>query len=191
MKSRIAAGFLLALMSFQATASGIDFRLGSRTAEFTFLTESATFGYGGADMGFGVFIDENDTVMGSGSILVSGSSDGDVRGMQLGVGVKVYGGTLDTVNNDSGAGLGLGGHIRYVMPSSTPVALVLEGWVVPEVVSMADFDGIREYRFAVELEVTPSARGYIGYRHLEVDVDSLANELELDDRAHVGVKFSF
>lgn len=191
MNPRIAGIIILALISFRADASGIDFRLGSRTAELTYLTESATFGYGGADMGFGVFIDENDTVMGSGSILVSGSSDGDVRGMQLGVGVKVYGGTLDTPNNDSGAGLGLGGQIRMVMPSSTPVAFLLEGWVVPEVVSMADFDGITEWRIGVELEVTPSARGYVGYRHLEVDVDGFAQELELDDRAHVGVKFSF
>jgi hypothetical protein len=182
---------LISIPVFRVEASAIDFRLGSRTAEFGFLTESSTFGYGGADMGIGVFIDENDNFMVNGSILVSGSSDGDVRALQLGVGIKVYAGVLDTPNDDSGAGLGLGGQLRYVFPSNTPVAILFEGWVVPEVVSMSDFDGILEYRIAIELEVTPSARGYVGFRHLEVEVDGFANDLELDDRAHVGVKFSF
>lgn len=191
MKHRIAGLLLASLFTGSVQASGVDFRLGSRTAEFNYLTESATFGYGGADMGFGVFIDEEDSVLGTGSILVSGSSDGDVRGLQLGVGVKAYVGTLETPNDDSGGGLALGGQIRYVLPSSKPIAFVLEGWAVPEVVSVADFDGITEWRIGVELEVTPSARGYIGYRVLEVDLDVTGTEIELDDRAHVGVKFAF
>ena len=171
-------------------ATGIDFRLSSETAELSYLTESATFGYGGADIGFGVFFDENDNVIANGSILVSGSSDGDVRGLQLGLGIKFYAGVLDTPGDDSGGGMALGGQVRYVFPSHKPLAVLAEGWVVPEVVSIANFDGIREYRFALELEVTPSARGYVGYRVLEVDLDSGA-ELELDDKAHIGVKFSF
>lgn len=178
------------LCSSAVQAAGIDFRLSSETAEFGYLTESATFGYGGADIGFGVFFDENDNVIANGSILVSGTSDGDVRGLQLGLGIKLYGGVLDTPGNDSGGGMGLGGQVRYVFPSNKPLALLAEGWVVPEVVSVANFDGIREYRVALELEVTPSARGYIGYRRLEVDLDSGA-ELEIDDNAHIGVKFSF
>ena len=35
-------------------ASGLDLRLGTDAAELVYLTESATFGYGGADMGFGI-----------------------------------------------------------------------------------------------------------------------------------------
>lgn len=182
--------FMLAV-AFRVQASAIDFRLSSETAEFAFLTESSTFGYGGADMGFSVFIDEDDNFIGTGSILVSGSSAGDVRALHFGVGAKVYAGVLEGPTEDpAGAGLAIGGQVRYVFPGSTPLAILFEGFVAPEVVSIADFDGIQEFRLALELEVTPSARAYVGYRHLEIELDNGA-DAELDDRAHVGVRFSF
>lgn len=176
--------------STSSQAGGIDFRLGSETAELTYLTESATFGYGGADIGYGLFIDEDDDFVGSASILVSGSGTGDVRGLHYGVGAKAYLGFLDNRNDDKGGALAIGGQIRYVFPSSMPLAVLAEGFAAPGVTSIADFDGITEYRFAIELEVTPSARAYIGYRFLEVELDTGA-EIELDDKGHVGVRFSF
>lgn len=172
-------------------ASGVDFRISSETAELVFLTESATFGYGGADMGFGLFINENDDLMGTGSVLVSGSGDGDVRGLHFGVGAKVYVGILDfPVDNQEGAALSIGGQVRYVFPAKMPFAILFEGFVAPGVTSASDFEGLKEFRGALELEVTPSARAYIGYRTLEVELDSGA-KIELDEEVHVGVRFSF
>lgn len=179
-------------------ASGVDMRLGSETAEVVFLTESATFGYGGADMGFGVFLNEDDSLIGTGSILVSGSGEGDVRGLHFGVGAKVYAGIIDLpspLDNQSGGAVAIGGMIRYVFPGRMPLAVLLEGFGAPDVTSASDFKGLKEIRLALELEVTPSARAYIGYRTLEVELDSGVgfkdNEIELDDKAHIGVRFSF
>lgn len=179
-------------------ASGVDMRLGSETAEVVFLTESATFGYGGADMGFGVFLNEDDSLIGTGSILVSGSGEGDVRGLHFGVGAKVYAGIIDLpspLDNQSGGAVAIGGMIRYVFPGRMPLAVLLEGFGAPDVTSASDFKGLKEIRLALELEVTPSARAYIGYRTLEVELDSGVgfkdNEIELDDEAHIGVRFSF
>ena len=56
--------------------------------------------------------------------------------------------------------------------------------------SFSDFDGLVEYRGALELEVTPSARAYIGYRVIEVELDT-GFDYELDDNAHIGVRFAF
>jgi hypothetical protein len=50
---------------------------------------------------------------------------------------------------------------------------------------------ITEYRFALELEVTPSARAYIGFRHMEYEVENLQPEYELDDDGHVGIRIEF
>lgn len=178
-------------------ASGIDMRIGSKTAEFVYLTESATFGYGGADMGFGAFINEDDTVMGSGSILVSGSGDGDVRGLHFGVGAKVYAGIIDfpsPTENQGGGAVAIGGQVRYVFPGKTPLAILVEGFGAPDVTSASDFKGVKEIRFALELEVTPSARAYVGYRSLKVELSNgivKDDEIELDDAGHIGVRFSF
>ena len=180
-----------------ANAGGLDLRLGSHTAEIVYLTESATFGYGGADMGIGAFLNEDDSLIGTGFILVSGSGDGDVRGLHFGVGAKLYGGIIEfpsPVDNQSGGAIAIGGQLRYVFPGRTPFAVLVEAYGAPDVTSISDFKGLKEVRVALELEVTPSARAYIGWRMLEIDLPPgiITNDVrELDDKGHVGVRFSF
>ncbi len=176
------------------SAGAIDFRVGQDMAEVSFLTQTASFGYGGADIGFGALVNEHNDVIANGSILVSGSAAGDVKGLHFGVGAKAFAGTLEgptstSLEGDGGA-IAIGGRIRYIFPGNTPLAILGEAFYAPEVTSISDFDGLVEYRAALELEVTPSARAYIGYRRLDVtfnrDVD-----YKVDDEAHIGVRFEF
>ena len=193
--------FILVIAPFSAaSAAAIDFRLGSKMAEVLYKTQDASFGYGGADMGLGLFLNENDDLLATGSILVSGSSGGDVKGLHFGVGGKIYAGILDfpsPIDNQSGAALAIGAQVRYVFPGKMPMAILLEGFGAPNVTSASDFKGVREIRLAIELEITPSARAYIGYRTLEVELNNgfgnnnNGRDHELDDKAHVGVRFSF
>jgi len=175
-------------------ASGIDFRIGSDAAELTFLTQTATFGYGGADIGFGVLINEADDVIANAAILVSGSSKGDVKGLHLGVGVKAYVGSLDgpgavSIDVDGGA-IAIGGRVRYLLPGDVPIAVLGEAYFAPGITNISDFDGLLEYRVALELEITPSAIAYIGYRKLEVTFNDNF-DYDVDDSAHFGVRFEF
>jgi len=177
-----------------ASAGALDFRVSNDMAELTFLTQSASFGYGGADIGFGALINDENDVLASGSILVSGSSTGDVKALHFGVGAKVYAGALEgpvsgTRDVDGGA-VAIGGRIRYVFPGSTPLAVLGEAFYAPEVTNISDFDGLFEYRISLELEVTPSARAYLGYRKLEVTFSENV-EYDVDDSVHVGVRFEF
>ena len=88
-------------------AGAIDFRLGGNMAELSYLSQVSSFGYGGADIGFGALVNEDDDLVGTGYILVSGSNTGDVRGLHFSVGAKGYAGALDgphgTLNADGGA----------------------------------------------------------------------------------------
>jgi len=115
-------------------SAGMDLKLSSETAEVTFLTQSATFGYGGADIGIGLFLNERDDFLVNGAIIVSGSGTGDVRALHFGVGGKVYAGRLDfEPSNLSGGAIAIGGNLRYVFPSSTPFAILVEGFWAPDV----------------------------------------------------------
>lgn len=192
--------FILAIAPFSTvSAAAIDFRLGNEIAEVTYLTQDATFGYGGADMGLGFFLNERDDLLVTGTILVSGGRDGQVRGFHFGVGGKIFAGILDfpsPVDNQNGAALAIGAQMRYVFPGKTPFALLIEGFAAPDVTSASDFKGLKEVRLALELEITPSARAYIGYRTLEVELSNgLGNTNgdghELDDKGHIGVRFAF
>lgn len=182
------------LMPAKAVLAGaVDFRLGGNMAELSYLSQVSSFGYGGADIGFGALVNEDDDLVGSGYVLVSGSNTGDVRGLHFGVGAKGYAGTLDgphgNLNADGGA-IAIGGRLRYVFSSSMPMAVLGEAFYAPDITSISDFDGLQEYRLAAELEVTPSARAYIGYRKLEVSLDNNF-DYKVDDDWHIGVRFEF
>ena len=180
-----------------ATAGAIDFRVGQDMAELTFFTQNASFGYGGADIGFGALINEHNDVIANASILVSGSSRGDVKALHFGVGAKLYAGDINGPDNRrvdiQGGAVAIGGQIRYVFPGNAPLAILGEAFFAPEVTSISDFDRLLEYRIALELEVTPSARAYIGYRMLEVEFDNSGGtvDYEVDDSANIGVRFEF
>ncbi len=179
------------------SAGAIDFRVGQDMAEITFFTQNASFGYGGADIGAGILFNQYNDFIANGSILVSGNSAGDVKALQFGVGAKLYGGDIngpDAKRVDiKGGAVAIGGQIRYVFPSSTPLAVLGEIFYAPEVTSISEFDRLLEYRVALELEVTPSARAYVGYRLMEVDFKAFGGNVryEVDNSANIGVRFEF
>ncbi len=177
------------------SAGAIDFRVGQDVAELTFLTQTSSFGYGGADIGFGALINEHNDVIANASILVSGSNTGDVKGLHFGVGVKAYAGAIDgpssTPLDVNGGAIAIGGRIRYVFPGNSPLAVLGEAFYAPEMTSISDFDQLLEYRVALEMEVTPSARAYLGYRLLEVEFNDNNSDFEVDNEAHIGVRFEF
>jgi hypothetical protein len=187
------------LPSSNALAIGLDLKISSEIAEAILLTQNATFGYGGADIGFGLLINENDDFMLTGAIMVSGSGTGDVRALHLGVGGKAYAGKLDFQSNNtgntsqedpSGGAIAIGGNVRYVFPAKMPFAILVEGFWAPSVLSFSDFDNLYEYRADIELEVTPSARAYLGYRKMQVQLDT-GYDYDVDDTVHIGVRFEF
>ena len=116
MLKKIAVVVAMALIATQVNARGVDLRLSDETAELVYLTQSSTFGYGGTDIGLGVFFNENDDLSFSASALVSGHGAGNIRALQFGAGIKLYLMTLDTPNDENGGGLGVGGQIRCVIP---------------------------------------------------------------------------
>lgn len=186
---RFISASLLLLASFQSNATGVEFRVANEAAEVLYLYKSSTFGYGGSDVSWGYFFNENDDVMLSGSFLISGNGAGSKRALQFGVGIKVF---MVDVGNASvqGGGLGIGGMFRYVFSSSTPIAVLVEAYTVPTITGFGDADDFSEARFALELEVSPSARAYIGYRTVTMQ-DEGRNEYKIDDSAHVGIRLSF
>ena len=176
-------------LSFQAEARGIDLKLANEMAEIVYLTESSTFGYGGADIGIGFLFTENDDVQLNGQMMISGNPAGNNQAFQFGVGGKLTFTAVDASDEEFGA-LAIGGQFRYVIPAATPVAFVAAAYFAPSITSFSGADKYTEYRVAVEIEVTPSARAYLGYRNEEYEFES-GGKFELDDNVHIGLKFEF
>jgi len=179
------------------TAGAIDFRLGPDMAEVSYYGQNATFGYGGADLGVGLLFNNDDDVIASGSILVSGSANGDVKALHFGVGAKVYAGNISGSKSKSynaqGGSVAIGGQVRYVFPGDMPLAVLGEVFIAPGVTNFSDWNQTQEYRTDLELEVSPSARAYVGFRRLEIEIDRPRNnnDYKVDNSVHVGVRFEF
>ena len=176
-------------LSFQAEARGIDVKLANEMADFTYLTESATFGYGGADIGIGFMFTENDDYQFNGHFMISGNPAGNNKAYQFGIGGKATLTSIDATN-DKFSAIAVGAQFRYVIPAATPIAFVAAAYIAPSITSFSGADQYIEYRAAIELEVTPSARAYLGYRNEEYEFET-GGKFELDDNVHIGLKFDF
>lgn len=178
----------LAAVSTAGHAQGLDISLSDKTANITYLTDSGSLGYGGADVGFGVFFNENNDYLGTANLLVT-SHPTSGQNVQVGVGTKAYLGEYDDLDETTAA-VGIGGLVRYVIPAQTPMGLALEGYVAPSVTSFSDTESVHELMARFEIEIMPSTRGYVGYRFLEPELEE-AGEIELDDEVHVGIRINF
>jgi len=173
----------------QLHANDFEVALSSETAQFTFRSDSSLIGWGGADLGFSLFYNEIDDVLGQMSLMQS-RPPSKQNPLTFGVGVKLYLGQLD-LPNENLFGLGIGGEIRYTFAGVTPMAIYLNGHIAPDITSFSDTKEIREYSLGFQIEVLPQTVAFIGIRNIEVDTDNVS-EYELDDdKVHVGVRLTF
>ncbi len=181
----------LVLCAPAANAAGLDISLSEKSAHFQYLFDSGSLGYGGADVGAGIFFNEADDVLGTGHLLVTSNPRGQSN-IQFGVGAKAYGGVDERANSDDQAigAVGVGGLVRLILPAQTPMGVAVEGYRAPEITSFADTRDLSEIMARFEIEVMPSTRGYFGYRLLEPDTEEFG-EVEFDDRFHVGIRITY
>ena len=103
--------FLLCIIGFSFTSSGwtndFEAALSSETAQFTFRSDSSLIGWGGADLGFSLFYNEESDFLGQIELLQSRQASSQ-NPLTFGVGVKAYLGRLDD-SGDELFGLGIGG----------------------------------------------------------------------------------
>ena len=187
MKRWIGAAVLGVCSSTGAHAAGFDVSLGNETAYFRYLTDTASMGYGGADVGFGLFYNDNEDAMLTANFLVTGSP-GPNAPLQYGIGAKGYYTDLDS-GTDASA-IGLGGQVRYLLPTRTQIGLTAEAYYAPEITSFSDAESFTEFTPRVEVEVMPSAMAYVGYRWIEADIEGGADE-ELSDEVVFGIRLQF
>ena len=83
--------FVIALLSIPAVsqARGIEIKLADEMAELTYLSESSTFGYGGADLGFGVLFNEADDLQLNAEMMVTGNPAGNNKALQFSANAKL------------------------------------------------------------------------------------------------------
>lgn len=174
--------------STSATANDFEAALSSETAQFTFRSDSSLIGWGGSDLAFGLFYNEESDIIGHMSLLQMRQASAD-NPLTFGVGVKAYLGRLDDIDENVLA-LAIGGELRYTIPGTMPMAIYLNANIAPEITSFSDTDGITDYQFGFQIEALPQTVAFIGLRHFEIEVDDGDYDAD-DDNLHFGVRLTF
>jgi hypothetical protein len=190
MSRKILMGMVAGLICSSAMAFDLEIALSKDTANFEAIIESESVGFNGADLSFGAFYnDESDYALTAG-LLIDGTPAGD-QPFTFGLGGKFY--YIDVDNDEVDArttAVALGGGVKYHIPARMPMAVGGDLYFVPNITAFGDADGMYDLRLRYEIDVLPNATAFVGYRRFEVDYED-SGDYELDDNAHLGIRFQF
>lgn len=186
-KSLLGAALLAAIATGSAHASSLDISLGDESANIMLMMEGANLSLGGADVGAGVFFNENDDIVLHANWLGVNARAAQNQPYSIAAGAKLYMGELDAADESLG-GIGVGGRVALVRPHPTmPMSFGVEAYYAPNITSFGDAENILELNVRFELDITPSTKVYAGYRLLEAEFEG-TGDVELDDSVHFGVR---
>lgn len=180
---------LLFLSPCISRANDFEAALTSETAQFTFRSDSSLIGWGGAELGLGVFYNDASDFVGQFSLMQRRQAS-ENNPLTLGVGARAYLGSLDDLDKNIAA-VAIGGEVRYTIPGVMPMAVYLTGHYAPKITSFSDTEEVLDFNLGFQIEILPQTTAFVGYRSLEVDVDNTSGYEMDDDRVHIGVRFTF
>lgn len=179
---------LLSLVAVQAEASSLGLELNDNSVQAEFSTPLHTDRYGTSLLDARLlYNDHKDTTLGSAGFDFIGSP-GNVPGLDLGVGARIYGG--QAAHSQNILSLGVGGNVSYAPPVLGGVGVSGKLYYVPHILSVLDADRMLETGVRVSYALTPKVKVYVGYQYIHADFDKAASHA-LDDSVRVGFKAYF
>jgi len=186
----IACLCLISLASISTVrANDFEVALSKETAQFTFRSDSSLIGWGGSDLAFGLFYNNDSDFIADASIIQMRQASQETP-LTFGVGVKAYLGQLDNSDDDDVVAFAVGGELRYTIPGTMPMAVYGRGFYAPEITSFADSEEITDLTLGFQIEAMPQTVAFVGIRHYEVEVDNGDHKLD-NNNLHVGVRLTF
>lgn len=191
---RFRTGFAALLLGLgfagQAAAMDIGLNLGQDTAELSLRQELSVRSPDETRIGASLLFNETGDVVGSGYVEVLGDLRPGFQALSYGAGIKGYVARLDDADTTLGA-VGLGGMLRLDIPQTTiPMALVLEGYVAPDITTTGRGEGVIDLTARYEFRFARSATAYVGYRYMEIDLGD-AGDHQVDNDFLIGIRLSF
>jgi hypothetical protein len=173
----------------QAQGNDLEIALSSETAQFTVRSDSSLIGWGGADLAFGLFFNEDDDIVGQISLMQSRQAS-EGAPLTFGIGMRGYVGRLD-LSSQNVLALGIGGEIRYTIPGVMPMVIYLQAHYAPKITSFSDTESVADLLLGIQFEILPQTIAFAGIRRLEVDTEAVTNYDADDNRLHLGVRLTF
>jgi len=173
---------LLAAANVSAAADSVDLNLSSDTIEARY---NASVGFGEWTFGALYNRDQKDQVVNVG-LLATGETRAGGSRIEAGLGGKLY---ATSVGNEEVLALGVGGQVRWFFGEG-PFSVAGYGFFAPRVVTFLDGVWFWEAGVRAEVELIKNSFLYIGYRQVQVELDSGARP-NVDKGAFAGLQIKF
>ncbi len=183
----------LSFASVTASARSLDVDLSNDSVQARYVTFAGdTTGLGNSELDLGILYSspqdsKDDSVLGMAGLLVTGDAGTGSPGLSVGVGFKLFGGSVD---GNSLAALALSGQLRYHPKAMGRLGLTGQIHYAPNIVTFIDADRFSSVTARVEYEVHPQAIVYLGYRKVWADLSNGPN-IDLDNGGHIGLQILF
>ena len=171
-----------------ASANDFEVALSSDTAQFTFRSDSSLIGWGGSDLAFGLFYNDESDFIANANLLQMRQASEETP-LTFGVGVQGYFGQLDKPD-ETVLAFAIGGEVRYTIPGTMPMAVYGRAYYAPDITSFGDAEDVLDYTLGFQIEALPQTVAFVGLRHFEIGLDEGDYELD-DDNIHIGVRLTF
>lgn len=135
----------------------------------------------------GVFVTEQRDIVGMVSAISEVADPSRYPRWRFEVGARGYGAMMEGEDQDV-FGIGLGGQARYSFGDQQQMAAAIGAYYAPDILTFGDADGVYDAFLRLEFRLRAGLTAFVGYRLLEVDQ---AQNRELDDHGHVGVRWTF
>lgn len=170
-------------------ASEVELSLSDEMAQVMAANRARTTETQGLLYGGSFLFNEDDDLLGTAFLNITNRGNGRWQPVTVGVGGKLFVTHLDRPDENVGA-LGLGGNIAIGIPADIPMAIVLEGYLSPNITTSGDADRLTEVMLRYEVEVTRGAHAFLGYRQVKVHSSDF-RDVRLDNGLHAGVRLRF
>lgn len=171
-------------------ADFLDVNLNNNAAQFQVSANDLIEGVSGAHAGV-LYNDQSNLFFDAGVLAKGGGGEESTPGVSIGVGVKAVFGTInDTGKTSTVSGIGVGGELAFALPTPTRVAIVGEYYAAPKIMAFADAERFNQFGLRLEIEASPEASIYLGYREIGFGVKSTGS-LTLDKGTVLGAHLKF
>lgn len=190
LRKLLLASVLTLVVATGATAASLEIDLNDFSAQGRFLVPITEDTYGTSQAAFRLlYNDHKELTLGSAGFDFLGKP-GNVPGLDLGVGVHVYGGrTTDGPDQDLLA-VGLGATGLYTPPVLQGFGFGARFFYAPKILSFADAERLAEAAASAHYAITPRIRVFTEYQFLRAKLEDVGSK-SIDEGLRVGFQAQF
>jgi hypothetical protein len=170
-----------------SAAQTFDINLSNDAARLTYLSPLGQQGFGHGQLEGSVLFTDNDNFLGDVGFGVVGDAGSGSPGLQVGVGVRLYG---VTTKHDDIAALALGAQFDYAPPPMPRLHISGSADAAPSIVTFMDGDHMYSADINVGYEIFRDTVAYFGFRKIKVNLDN-GGSVTVDSGGYLGVNFRF